>query len=119
MELFKNSSFSILRFIYSETSQQSDGSCNVSRDTQSLHDFFRKTDFFSANANQKYIVSEKFSSVQRKTSCASYPIVGNTFFWKETLKTCCKNWLGWLYTFLKYQFNDKIVVKSGQVFDIW
>ena len=46
MELFKNSSFSILRFIHSQTSQQSDGSCNVSRDTQPLHDFFSKNSLF-------------------------------------------------------------------------
>ena len=55
--------------------QQSDGSCNVTSDSQLLYILFL---FISANAFDKFIVSKEYCFAATMTRCASYPIADIT-----------------------------------------
>ena len=109
-----------------KTTQQSDGSCKITSDSQLLYKFVRKHRFISANTLEKYIVSKEYCIARHDDKMYFLPkcryhilLIGNLKELQQKLNAFCFNYqhVGCLYTVFKYRFSDKIVVKTGQLFD--
>ena len=82
--------------------------------------------FISANTYRKYIVSKEYCIARHDDKISFLPncryhniLTGNIKDWLQKLGSFCFNdqHVDCLYTLFKYRFSDKIVVKSGQLFD--
>ena len=80
----------------------------------------------SANTYEKYIVSKKYCIARQDDKMCFIPscryhviLLGNIKELLQKLDAFCFNYqhVDCLYTLFKYQFSDKIVLKSGQLFD--
>ena len=83
--------------------------------------------FFSPNTYEKYIVSQEYCIACHDdkmcflSNCRYHNIlIGNIKELLQKLDAFCFNYqhVDCLYTLFKYRFSDKIVLKSGQLFDI-
>ena len=83
--------------------------------------------FVSANTYEKYIVSKEYSIASHDDMMCFLPncryhiiLIGNIKELQQKLDTFCFNYqhVDCLYTLFKYRFSGKIVLKSGQLFDI-
>ena len=81
---------------------------------------------FSTNTKKKNIVSKKYCVARHDDKMSFLPncryhsmLKGNIKKWLQKLEAFCFNYqhVDCLYSFLKYRFSGKIVVKSGQIFD--
>ena len=109
-----------------KTTQQSDGSCNVTSDSQLLWKLFEKQSVFSANRYENYIVSTKNCIPRQNDKLCFLPncryhimLRGDINDLLQSLDVFCFNYqhIDCLYTLFKYRFSGKIVVKRGQLFD--
>ena len=82
--------------------------------------------FFSANTYEKFIVIKDYCIVRHDDNMCFLPkcryhilLIGNIKELLQKLDAFCFNYqhVDCLYTLLKYRFSDKIVLKSGQLFD--
>ena len=82
--------------------------------------------FISANTYEKFIVSKEYCIAGHDDKLCFLPncryhniLIGNIKELLQKLNAFCFNYphVDCLYTLLKYRFNGKIVIKSGQLFD--
>ena len=82
--------------------------------------------FFSANTYEKYIVSKEYCIARHDDKMCFLPncryhiiLIGNIKELPQKLDAFCFNYhhVDCFYTLFKYRFSDKIVLKSGQIFD--
>ena len=82
--------------------------------------------FISANTHEKYIVCTDYCIAHHDDKTCFLPVcnshiipIGNVEELLETLDTCCFTYqhVDCLYTLFKNRFSEKVIVKSGQVFD--
>ena len=82
--------------------------------------------FVSANTYEKFIVSKEYCIARHDDKMCFLPnsryyiiLIGNIKELLQKLDAFCFNYqhVDCLYTLLKYSFSDKIVIKSGQIFD--
>ena len=82
--------------------------------------------FISANTYEKYIVSREYCNARHNDKMCFLPncinhiiLIGNIKELLHKLDAFCFNYqhVDCLYTLFKYRFSDKIVLKSGQLFD--
>ena len=104
---------------------QSDGSCNVTSDSQLLYKFFKKQSLHFCK-HGKYIVSEENCIARHDDKMCFLPncryhiiLIGDIKELLQKLEAFCFNYqhVDCMYTLLKYRFSGKIVVKNGQLFD--
>ena len=109
-----------------KTTQQSDGSCNNTSDSQLLNKILENSLLISANTYEKYIVIEKYCNFRHDDKLCFLPncryhiiLIVNIKELLQKLDAFCFNYqhVHCLYTFFKYRFSGEIVVKSGQLFD--
>ena len=109
-----------------ETTQQSDGSCNVTSDSQLSYKLYKKSLFFSANTYGKNFLSKEYCFARHDDKMCFLPncryhiiLIGNIKELLQKRNAFCFNYqhVDCLYTLFKYRFSDKIVLKSGQLFD--
>ena len=109
-----------------KTTQQSDGSCNVTSDFQLFYKQFQKQRLFSANTYGKYIASNECCFARHDDKMCFLPncryhivLIGNIKELLQNLDAFCFNYqhVECLYTIFKYRFSRKIVIKSGKIFD--
>ena len=88
--------------------------------------YSKNSPFISANTYEKYIVSKEYSIAHHDDNMCFLPncryhiiLIGNIKELLQKLDAFCFNYqhVDCLYTLFKYRFSDKIVLKSGQVFD--
>ena len=110
-----------------KTTQQSDGSCNFTSDSQRLCKVFKKQPFQFCNYIQKIYCEQNYCNARHDDKMCFQPncryhiiLIGNNKEFLKKLDAFCFNQqhLDWVYTLLKYRFGCKIVAKSGQLFDI-
>ena len=63
-----------------KTTQQSDGSCNVTSDSRFYAKFSKKSIFISANSYKKQIVGKNIVLLATMIRCDFYPITDFKFF---------------------------------------
>ena len=106
--------------------QQLDGSCNVTSDTQLFCKLFKTNLFVSANTNEKHILSEEYCTVRHDDKMYFLLICRYHIKLKvdirellQKLDAFCFNYqhVDCLYTLFKYRICGKIVVKCGQLFE--
>ena len=95
--------------------------------TPSFYTIFLENSLFnSANTFEKYIVSKEYCTARHDDkmcflpNCTYHIIqIGNIKELLQKLDAFCFNYqhVESLYTLFKYRFSDKIVLKSGQLFD--
>ena len=82
--------------------------------------------FISANIYEKYILSKEYCIAGHDDKICFLPncrdhilLIGNIKELLQKLDPFCFNYqhVDCLYTLSKYRFSDKIVIKSGQIFD--
>ena len=109
-----------------KTTQQSDGSCNVTSDCQLLNKFLKFSLFISANTYEKYIVIAKYCNFRHDDKLCFLPncryhiiLIVNLKELLQKLDAFCFNYqhVHCLYTLFKYRFSGEMVVTSGQLFD--
>ena len=93
----------------------------------SFYTKFSKNSFFiSATIHEKYIVSKEYCIARLDDKMCFLPncryhivLIGDIKELLQKLEAFCFNYqhVDRLYTFFKYQFSGKIVLKSGQLFD--
>ena len=93
----------------------------------SFHTNYSKNSLYiSANTYEKYIVSKQYCIARHDDKMCLLPncryhifLKGNFKEFLQKLDAFCFNYkhVNCLYTLLKYRFNGKIVIKSGQLFD--
>ena len=112
--------------IVQTTTQQSDGSCNVTCDSQLLYKLFKNSLFVSANFFGKNFVSKEYCIARHDDKMCFLPsyryhitLTGNIKELLQKLDAFCFNYqhVDCLYTLFKYRFSGNIVLKSGQLFD--
>ena len=108
-----------------KTTQQSDGSCNVTSASQLLYKF-KNSLFLSANTYEKKIVSIEHCIARHNDKICSLHycryhsnLLGHIKELLQKLNVYCFNYqlVDCLYTLFKYRLSGKIVVKSEQFFD--
>ena len=116
------SSYSCVR----KTTQQTNGSCNVTSDSQLLCKLFKNSLFISVNTYENYIVSKEYCFARHDDKMCFLPncryhviLKGNLKDLLQKLDAFCFNYQheDCLYTHFKYRFSGKIVIKTGQLFD--
>ena len=95
--------------------------------TPSFYTIYSKNSLFtSANTYEKYTVSKEYCIVRHDDKMCFLPkcryhilLIGHIKELLQKLDAFCFNYqhVDCLYTLLKYRFTDKIVLKSGQLFD--
>ena len=110
-----------------KTTQQSNGSCNVTSDSQLLRNFFKKTDSSFLQTHMKHILWSKEYCVARHDhkmcflhNCRCHILlIGIIEDLLQKLDAFCFNYqhVDCLYTLFKYRFSGENVIKSGQLFD--
>ena len=97
---------------------------------QTIPSFYTKLSekslFFSANANEKYIVCKDYCIAHHDDKTCFLPsckyhtkLLGNVEELLKKLNTFCFTYqrMDCLYTLFKYRFSGKVIAKRGQVFD--
>ena len=88
--------------------------------------FSKNSLFISANTHEKYIVSKEYFFAGHDDKMCFLPncryhiiLIGNIKELLQKLDVFCFNYqhVDCLYTLFMYHFKDKIVIKSGQIFD--
>ena len=88
--------------------------------------YSKKSLFISANTYEKYIVSKEYCIADHDDKMCFLPnsryhiiLIGNIKELLQKLDAFCFNYqhVDCLYTLFKYHFNDKILIKSGQLFE--
>ena len=109
-----------------KTTQQSDGSCNVTSDYQFLYKLSKNSLFISANRYEKYILSKEHCLARHDDKISFLPncryhiiLIGNIKDVLQKLNALCFHYqdVDCLFTLFKYRFSGEIFVKSGQLFD--
>ena len=123
--LYKISCFS--DSIVQKTTQQSDRSCKVIKNSRLLYKFLTKNSLFnSVNTHKKYIVSKENSIAGHVDKVCFLPIcsyhiklIGNNQELLQNLNALYFNYeqVDCLYTLFMHRFSGKNVLKSGQLFD--
>ena len=89
--------------------------------------FSKNSLFISATTFEKYIVSKKYCIARHDDKMCFLPscrhditLIGNIKELLQKLDASCSNYqhVDCFYTLSKYRFSGKIVLKSGQLFDI-
>ena len=105
--------------IVQKTTQQSDGSCNVTSNSQFLYKLIKNSLFISANTFEKKIVSKKYCIARHDDKMCFLPncryhtiLIGNIKELLQKLDEFCFNYqhVDCLYILFKYRFSGKIVV---------
>ena len=112
---------------FQRTTQQSDGSCNVTSDSPLLYKTFKKQPLYFCNHIwKKSIVRKEYCSARHDDKMCLLPncknhimFIGNNNELLQKLDAFCFDYqhVDCLSTRFKYCFSGKIVVKSGQLFD--
>ena len=107
--------------------QQSDGSCNVTSDSQFSFKIFRKRAFlFLQTHMKKNFMSKEYCIFRSDDQMSFLPdcryhniLLGNFEELLKKLDTFCFTYqhVDCLYTLCEYRFSGKVIAKSGQVFD--
>ena len=109
-----------------KTTHQSDGSCNVTSNSQFLYKYSKNSLFNFANTFEKNIVSKEYCIARHDNkmyflrNCRYHNnLIGNIKDLLPKLYSFCFNYqhVDCLYTLFKYRFNGKIAIKSGQLLD--
>ena len=107
-----------------ETTQHSDSSHYVIPSFYA--NFLEKSLFNSATTYEKYIVCKDYCIAHHNDKTCFLPacknhivLLGNVQELLKKLDTCCFTYqhVDCLYTLFKYRFSQKVIAKSGQVFD--
>ena len=118
--------FCIPDYFDQKTTQESDGSCNVTSGSQLLYKLAKKSPFFLQIHLKKILVSREYCFARHNdkmcflTSCRYHIILmGDIKGLLQNLEAFCYNYqqVECLYTLFKYQFICKFVVKIGQLFE--
>ena len=110
------------RFSFSKKTQQADGTCSDTNDTQLLCEIFKKCLFMTANTYEKYIVgiAHDADKLLFLPNCRYHiMLIGDIDELLQKVDAFCFAYqhVDWLYTFLKNRFGETVVARSGQVFD--
>ena len=106
--------------------RKSNGSSNVTSDTQLLWNLFKNSLLISASSFEKHIVTKKYCISQNVDKMSFLPscryhnlLIGDIKELLQNLDPFCFNYhyMDCLYELFKYRFCGKNVVKSGQPFD--
>ena len=109
-----------------KTTQQSDGSCDVTSNSQFFYKLFKNSLFISANAYEKNIVIKEYFISRLDDKLCFLPncryhiiLIGNIEELLQKSDAFCVNYqhVDCLYALFKYRSSGKIVVKSVQLFD--
>ena len=112
--------------IFQKTTQQSDGGCNVTSDSNFNAKCSKKQTFLSSSANKKPIVSKEYCISHHDAGMWFLPIcikdrllLGVVEELLHKLDPLCFAYqhVDCLFTLYKYPLNRNIAVKSGEVFD--
>ena len=114
--------------VVQKTTQQWNGSCNVTSDSRFYTNFSKNRLFFSANTFEKYkeckckeyCIARHDGKMSFLPSCRYHIIlIGSIKDLLQKLDAFCFNYqqMDCLYTLSKYRLSGKIVIKSGQLFD--
>ena len=109
-----------------KTTQQSDGSCNVTSESEYLYKLFKKQPISFCKHIKKYIMSKEYCIARHDDKTCFLPncrnhiiLIGKIKDLLQKLDAFCFNYqhVDCLYTHYKYRFSGKIAFKSAQLFD--